>query len=227
MILGIDTSTDQASVALASDGVIVAELSWSVKNNHSRHLSRVIEYMTNLVEVQISAIDRLAVASGPGGFSGVRVAISVAKGIGLATGAPVVGISTLDVIGFQACHLSDSAIVFLEAGRGEVFVGQFAGDPRTFHRLADPQIMSLAEAARHAEEFQMVAGHAAVAVIRVPGDHPRPLEEPDAMRVRRAGFLAELGKRYFDAGGADQIDILEPMYLRKSAAEEKRANQGR
>lgn len=227
MILAIDTSTDQASVALAEGDVIRAEWSWTARGNHSRHLTRVIQELLALEEARINSVEAVIVAIGPGSFSGVRVGLSEAKGLAVARRMPLVGISTLDMIAYQASCCSQDVWAVLPAGRGQVYLAHYVGSPGDWRRDTEYTIATMTEAADRTARARFIAGSGAAPLaeeLRARGHEPTLA--PPAWRLRRAAFLAELGRRYLDAGGHDQVDLVEPLYLRRSAAEEKRAAMG-
>jgi tRNA threonylcarbamoyladenosine biosynthesis protein TsaB len=171
----------------------------------------------------VDSIQSIAVAAGPGSFSGLRVGISAAKGLSLALDVPLAGIGTLDLIAWQASPLADSVMAVLPAGRGQVYAARFAGTESEWRRVSGPEILSLDQAASTADDA-LLAGEAAALVATASRElDNEPRVAPAGWNVRRPGFLAELGRLHFRSGGPDQRDRLEPLYLRRSAAEEKRA----
>ncbi len=223
MILAIDTSTDQASVALLRAGIPCGEWSWTTRGNHSRHLTRVIRELLLLAGSSISSLEALVVARGPGSFNGIRVGVSEAKGIALALQVPLVGISTLDVIGFQSSRTARDVWAIVSAGRDQVRLGHYQGDGGGWERIGEYRTTSIAEAALLVGGADLLAGCGAEMVARELSRRGLEMRvEPAVWRMRRASFLAELGRRYLEAGGSDQLETLEPLYLRRSAAEEKR-----
>jgi tRNA threonylcarbamoyladenosine biosynthesis protein TsaB len=224
LILALDTSTEQASVAVAQGQRTLSEWSWVADRNHSRQLFTVIRHILDVVELQIVKVDALVVATGPGSFNGLRVGISAAKGLATARHVPLVGISTLDVIAFQAASADQVVWAVMPAGRGEVYLARYAGDGEKWRRTSDYLIMPVDEAASAVGAGGLVAGTGAALVCRSGGSHTSAgAPEHRAPSVRRAGYLAELGRRYLQAGGRDQLLTLEPLYLRRPSAEEKRA----
>jgi tRNA threonylcarbamoyladenosine biosynthesis protein TsaB len=223
VILALDTSNEQASVALAGGGRLQAETSWLAGRNHSRQLTAVIRDLLRLAALAPGQLTAVCVAIGPGSFSGVRVGISEGKGLALGLGIPLIGVSTLDVIGLQASFQAGKVAVAMQAGRGLVYLAAYEGRGEHWRRTSEYRLASMDEAALRAGEANLLAGDAAEVVARKLLETGRMVDvEPPPWRMRRAGFLAELGKRYLDADGRDQLHELEPLYLRRSAAEEKR-----
>lgn len=217
MILAIDTSTRQAGIGLQEGEKIRGELVWMAEGSHAETLSDALRSLLPLSVATLDSISAIVVAAGPGSFSGIRVGISEGKGLAMALEVPLVGISTLDASAFQAADAAPRVWAVLPAGRGQVFAAAYEGGTAHFHRASEYRLLSLPEAEKIVDG--LVTGEAADQLAP-------PVEQasiqPVQWRLRRPGFLAELGKRYLDAGGTDQRDTLEPLYLRRSAAEEKR-----
>lgn len=239
MILAIDTSTEQASIALLEGETVRSEWSWTARRNHSRQLTPAIETVLDMEEVHLAQLTAIVVASGPGSFSGVRVGISHGKGLAMALAIPLVGISTLDAIAFQASISGGHVWAAIPAGRGQLYLAHYAGNPDSWTRLSEYLLVSTEEAASLLSSSHSLAGPGAELLSRTSPQareadatskasedlraQGTKLTAPLWLALRRAGFLAELGRRYLASGGNDQLDSLEPLYLRQSAAEEKRA----
>lgn len=223
MILAIDTSTDEAGVALLDGGSLRAECNWLARDNHSRQLTRVMRMMLDIQETPVSTISAVAVAVGPGSFNGLRVGVSAAKGIVTALRVPLIGVSTLDIIGFQASVQGATVWALIPAGRGEMFRAAYDGVGETWRRISPYGRLAVAQAAAEWSEDILLAGPAARLLVDQLGREGRTasLQEP-AKRMRRAGYLAELGRRGLAAGEAGSVGEVQPMYLRRSSAEEKR-----
>ncbi len=219
IILAVDTSTDEASVALAHDTDILAECSWRARGNHSQHLEPVIQRLLALASLDPDGLSAVVAAIGPGSFSGIRVGLSHAMGLAMALSVPLVGVSTLDSIGFQASSGSPSTWALIDAGRGQLFAAHYTGQHALWTRDSDYLVLTPDALQAMVTDRDVLAG---------PGvDRFREMSErftPDPWTLRRAGFLAELGRRYLVAGGGDQLHTVQPIYLRRSAAEEKRAS---
>ena len=102
MLLAIDTATRYASIALYDDAGIVAEQSWRSENNHSVEVMPAIERLLSLQQLSPEDLTALAVAQGPGSFTGLRIGMSIAKGFCLALDIPIIAIPTLDSVVYAA-----------------------------------------------------------------------------------------------------------------------------
>lgn len=224
MILAIDTSTEEASVALMRDAELVYECTWLAQRNHSRHLTPAIRHLFALSEQSIRALSGVVVAIGPGSFSGLRVGISEAKGIAMARGVPLAGVNTLELIAFQAAEKVDDLWVVMSAGRGEYAAACFRSDGKGATPVTERFLFSGSESSTRIPEGALLGGPAALALAaELSQNNVSVRVRPAIFDKRRAGFLAELGRQYFSSGGENQLFQLEPVYLRRSAAEERRS----
>ena len=150
-VLAIDCALDACSAAVldGNPGIIVASETRVMVRGHAEALMPLIARVMDRAEIEFSGLDRIAVTVGPGSFTGLRVGISAARGIGLAAAKPVVGLTTL--AGFAAPHIAedDSATVVaaIDARHDQVYLQVFGAGGRT---LLSPRIAALREAVRAA-----------------------------------------------------------------------------
>ena len=142
MLLAIDTSTRFAGVALADGDRVVATRSWYSSVNHTAELMPAVVQLLKSHAVAVKDLEGVAVALGPGGFSALRVGISVGKGLAAAGGIPILGVGSLDVEAFPFSDCGLPVCVFLEAGRGEVASALFRPDGQ---RARDDRVTPPAE----------------------------------------------------------------------------------
>jgi tRNA threonylcarbamoyladenosine biosynthesis protein TsaB len=208
-IAAIDTSTDLGSVALYEDGTRVLEDSVLVRNLHGESLLPLISRAFDRVAWKANDVARWGVGIGPGSFTGVRIAVATAKGIAIATGANLVGVSSLDALADGID--SEILVSVIAAGKGEVFVQA----RQSGRLLVAPTHLPLAEVAACvgnavAGMQAVIAGEAARAIDwsvldtapvlawQAPHDHPR------------ASAVARIAMRL----PPDDADALEPFYVR-------------
>jgi tRNA threonylcarbamoyl adenosine modification protein YeaZ len=224
VILAIDTSTDQASVSLSRDNHPVSEISWQAAGNHSRHIFPVITHLMSVSGVDAKDFSAIAAAIGPGSFNGIRVGLSFAKGVALALRVPLVGIGTLDIIAYQAAGARKPVWATVPAGREEVCCARFQLIGAGLERQTAYLRLDAGDAADLVRPGDVICGPGRT----ILADASRHLLQdvclyPAVRDLKRASFLAELARQYLDAGGETQIDDVEPLYLRRPAAEERRA----
>ena len=124
-ILAFDTATESCSVALTEDSRLLSEITLVNTKTHSRQLTRLIREVCQLAETDLNEIDGCAVTRGPGSFTGLRIGVSTALGLAQATGRPIVGVSTLQVLAVQAAAPSQMVCPMIDARRGEVYFATY------------------------------------------------------------------------------------------------------
>ncbi|MBE3559831.1 MAG: tRNA (adenosine(37)-N6)-threonylcarbamoyltransferase complex dimerization subunit type 1 TsaB [Ktedonobacteraceae bacterium] len=121
LLLALDTSTNQSSVALCSEDLVYGEQTWYSANNHSVELLCNIQRLLEACNMTMQQLDALAVATGPGSFNGVRVALAAAKSFAFVLHKPLVGISTLECVASGQQMWRGPVCALLEAGRSELY----------------------------------------------------------------------------------------------------------
>src|SRR5260370_14172629 len=119
MMLALDTSTSLASIALVRDQTLVAELSWDVGRGHSGELLPRLRWLLQTHGRAWREVSAVGVATGPGSFNGLRVAVTTAKMLALSLGVPVFGVPTPDVIAWGAADAAGPVWATIDAGRGQ------------------------------------------------------------------------------------------------------------
>jgi len=128
-VLAFDTSSSSCSAALIAGGVLAGEDTRSGPGNYSALLLRMIDRLLHDAGLGIDELDCIAVAQGPGSFTGLRVGISTAQGLGFALDKPLVGVSTLEIIAAQNMPFTGQVCPMLDARRGQVYSGLFEQGP--------------------------------------------------------------------------------------------------
>ena len=212
MLLAIDTSTRNAGVALAREGQVISSRSWRSAVNHTSELMPAAAQLLQTGGLTAHDLDGIAVALGPGGFSALRVGMSVAKGLALATGKPLVGIGTLDAEAQPYLQSGLPVCSLLDAGRSEVSSGCFDTDGQ---RIREDRICPPSELLDELAGPMLFCGEGAppqAPLIRERmGDNAILAGHSPASRL---WALAQLGQQRLDAGEADDVATLQPYYLR-------------
>jgi tRNA threonylcarbamoyladenosine biosynthesis protein TsaB len=218
MLVAIDTSTDYASLALHDGFQVQAEHTWRSPRRHTVELMpRLIAAMEQL-ELSASHLSGVAVARGPGSFTGLRVGLAVAKGIALSQGLPILGVSTLDVVAAAQGRSRQTLYAVLQAGRGRFSVSAYRFRSGEWRTRDEPRLATWDSLVKEIKSPTLICGE-----IDPPGaDALAALGElvtilPAASRLRRAGFLAELAWRRLNAGESDDPATLVPLYLQYPA----------
>jgi tRNA threonylcarbamoyladenosine biosynthesis protein TsaB len=210
LLLALDTSTSVASVALFDGQRVLSETTWLAGREHSTRV--LVEVQDALVRVGRTTenLTGLVVARGPGSFTGVRVALSVAKGMAAGLAVPLWGVSSLDVLA-DAAGLTDLPVrAVLEAGRGRFATGLYING----HPTDEPRLATLDEL------DQLVAQAPALVIGELPQAARTRLEQNGCARLatpaaclRRGGFLAELGWAQANAGDPGDPQAVDALYV--------------
>lgn len=222
MELAIDTSTEIASIALSHHGEVEAEMTWPSGQNHSVELVPNILHLLQQAKKSLNQIDAIIVAKGPGSFNGLRVGVGTAKGLAFASGIPLVGIGTLEVIAFQHAPIGLPICPLQDAARSELATALYQLQEGEWRQLTAEHITTVDELWPKIADRTLFCG-------RIPLHVAQELHERLGERalilastLRRAGYLAELGWRRLDKGEIDHPTTLQPLYLRRPAVTTKR-----
>ncbi|NJD68565.1 MAG: tRNA (adenosine(37)-N6)-threonylcarbamoyltransferase complex dimerization subunit type 1 TsaB [Candidatus Methylomirabilota bacterium] len=224
LVMGIETSTMQGGVALVSAAGVICEYTLNVKATHSERLLPLIDRALQDAGVGLGQVEGLAVAVGPGSFTGLRIGLSTVKGLAIAGGQPLVGVSTLEAMAWTLPFCTYQICPILDARKGEIYFARFRHQGDRLIRLTD-------DAATASDSVWSGIGEPTVFVgdgLAVYADLLRArlkelaLFPPLAGRGGRAAAVAELGRRRLLDGHRDDPAGLIPQYLRPSEAELKR-----
>jgi len=216
VLLAIDTSTKYGGAALRGAGRTVASRTWRSAHNHTGELVPAVQELLDSAGVPAREVESIAVALGPGGFSTLRVGLAAAKGFALATGVPIVGIRTLEMEAYPHAERGLSVCPLLPAGRGQVAWALFRkvaggwrqladerlGQPRELVEAITGRVLFCGEAAPELAGF--LAGRLGARAEVVADYTPEP-------RLEALGILGELR---LGRGEADDVESLQPFYLR-------------
>ncbi len=223
MLLAIDTSTRQASIALYDDQVhtgrgrqLLAEQSWFSANRHTEELMPAISALLTLSGVAARDLTTVAVAIGPGSFTGLRVGLAAAKGLALAQDLKLVGVPTLDVTAYPHQSQPIPVVAVAQAGRGRIYWAPFAHGPGGWGPQEPYALSTVIEMANTVVRTMAFAGELSETdqetLTRLAGKQ-RVILLPPGLGLRRAGCLAELAAKRLELGQADDAATLSPIYL--------------
>ena len=124
-ILGIESASLVASVAVVTDGLVTAEYTVDFKKTHSQTLLPMIDEVTRMLELDLHEVDAIAVSGGPGSYTGLRIGSATAKGLGLALEKPLVHVPTMDAMAYNLYGTSALICPIMDARRGQVYTGLY------------------------------------------------------------------------------------------------------
>jgi len=209
LLLAIDTSTSIASVAVFDGERVLSETTWLAGREHSTRVLLEAELALERIGRRPEQLTGLVVARGPGSFTGVRVALSVAKGIAAGFGLPAWGIGSLDALALAAAPCTLPVRAAIEAGRGRYATALY----RDEHVVEPPRLATLDELRELIIEPTLVIGEIGRPARDRLGERPHICMAPIAASPRRAGFLAELGWRAALRGDPGDARLLDAVYL--------------
>jgi len=223
-LLAVDTATESCGVAVISDGRIQAELSLNHGETHTRHILVAIDEALSLAGAALTEIDAFGVTRGPGSFTGLRIGISTMKGMAFATGKPIIGVSSLEVLAYQAQGDSRLVCPMIDARRNEIYWRIYRREVDTLSPQTSEHVGSVDQLAGQVDETCMFIGNIA------PRYSSRLLQlvkptcqwAPAGENAIRPAVLAQLAWQRFLSGRVDDVKTFVPVYIRKSDAERKR-----
>ena len=225
-ILGIESSSLVASVAIVEDETTMAEYTVNFKKTHSQTLLPMIDEMVQLLEIDLSTVDAIAVSGGPGSFTGLRIGSATAKGLGLALHKPLIHVPTLDATAYNLYGTEALICPIMDARRNQVYTGiyRFRESFEIVHGQDAMDIDELIGILNSMGEPVIFLGDGVpVFISRIEETLTvRALFAPAHVNRQRASAVAALGAVYFKEGKIETAMEHKPDYLRKSQAERER-----
>lgn len=226
-VLGVDSSGMVASVAIVNDDILVAEYSVNYKKTHSETLLPMLDEVVRMTEQNIEDIDAIAIAAGPGSFTGLRIGAATVKGLGLALDKPIVSVPTCHALAYNLWGISGFVCPIMDARRNQVYTGIYKyenGIQQVIHDQDAMDILDLVSILNEKGEKVTFLGdgvpvYKQTIIENIKVDYSFA---PAHMNRQRAGAVASLGAYYFCQGIYENADDHKPIYLRKSQAERER-----
>ena len=224
-ILGIDTSTMAANVAVLEDDKLICEYTINTKKTHSQKLMPMIENMLKLSDLEIKDIDAIAICVGPGSFTGLRIGMATAKAMAHVNNIPLVGVNSLEILGTHMDLCNRKICSILDAQRNQVYMNKYILEDNKIKELEEISIKpidELLEELSSNDEQWVLVGEAVykykekievISNITIPSP---------ANNITKASSLCLVGrdKMLANEDVYNCYDI-NPMYIRKSQAEEQ------
>ncbi|MCH8814969.1 MAG: tRNA (adenosine(37)-N6)-threonylcarbamoyltransferase complex dimerization subunit type 1 TsaB [Chloroflexi bacterium] len=216
MELSIDTASEMASIAVSSHGRLVAEIAWQCRRNHSVELLPTIDQLLARAHCDKSDLTAVFVCTGPGGYTGLRVGMSVAKGLAFASKLRVAGVGRLELDAYPHAAFPGPIVAIHRAGRGELAWALYGGDP--WRELLAPRLSKPEELPAHLEGASLIVGEIDDELTAAVADAgSNVVYARGVASVRRAGALAEIGFDRLSRGEDDELALVKPVYLRPPA----------
>ncbi len=236
-IIAIDSSGLVASVAVVEDDILIAEYNVQYKKTHSQTLLPMLDELKKMVDLDLKTVDAIALAKGPGSFTGLRIGSATAKGLGFALEIPLIEIPTLD--GMACCLYGTDKLIcpIMDARRNQVYTGIYEfkktqKEPSAYEltRLLPQCAVSIEEIAERCNAYDReviflgdgvpVFAKRLAELMHVPYGFA-----PAHMNRQRAAAFAFLAIQYFKEGNYVAAKDHAPEYLRLSQAEREKAEK--
>jgi len=215
MILAIDTATEFAGLALYNADTVWAEEIWYTARNHTVEVMPRLKRMLTKASLTVAELEGLAVAIGPGSYTGVRIAVALAKGLALPHNLPVMGVPTLAVTAYPHQRQTLPVITLAQAGRKRLLAATYGWVDQRWGQITSPTLTTLPELAALITQSSLVAGELKAdeaAYLINQTDKKAQIVKP-IDRVRRPAILAEIGAAMLAEGLPDDLDSLIPVYV--------------
>ncbi|MDO4679367.1 MAG: tRNA (adenosine(37)-N6)-threonylcarbamoyltransferase complex dimerization subunit type 1 TsaB [Blautia sp.] len=229
-ILGLDSSGIVASVAIVEDDTLLAEYTVNYKKTHSQTLLPMLDELVKMTELDMETIDAIAVAAGPGSFTGLRIGSATAKGLGLALKKPLIAVPTVDALAFNLYDAGGLICPIMDARRNQVYTGIYKFENHELVTVREQWADAVTELVRILNEMGQPVTFLGDGVpvfrelleqeLKVPYSFA-----PAHVNKQRAAAVAALGMKYYKEGEIQTAAFHSPQYLRVSQAERERAQR--
>lgn len=226
-IIGLDSSGLTASVAIAEDDRVVAEYSVNYKKTHSQTLVPMLDEISKMTELDLKTVDAIAIAKGPGSFTGLRIGSATAKGLGLALDIPIVEIPTTDGMAYNFFGTDRLVCPIMDARREQVYTGLYEFVNDELNVLLPATAEPIEDTVKRVNEMKrpviFLGDGVAVFKERIKELITVPVTFASANKcMQSAASVATLGMKYFAEGKYVSAAEHVPDYLRLSQAERER-----
>ena len=236
-VLGIESSSLVASVALVTDDILTAEYTVNFKKTHSQTLLPMLDEIVKMLGLDLETIDAIAAAGGPGSFTGLRIGAATAKGLGLALKKPLIPVPTVDALAYNLYDTTGVICPMMDARRQQVYTGiyHFAGGTE-FEELVAQEAGPVEDIIKKCNELGQKLGKPVIFLGDGVPVYKDIIEElcnvehsyaPAHLSRQRAGAVAIRAMKLYEEGKAEPASDHAPIYLRKSQAERELEAKGK
>lgn len=214
MLFAIDTSTRSVGIALHDGSQVISEWLWKSQDYHTVELAPAIADVLARTGIKPADLGALAVAIGPGSFTGLRIGLAVAKGLAYANHLPLIGVPSLDILAAGQPMRNERMAAVLQAGRGRIAVGWYRAGTRSWLPDGDIEVLTPEILNARIQRPTYVCGELTAEAQRILARKRKNVRlASPAQSVRRPAYLAEIGWRRWQANQLDDPATLAPIYL--------------
>ena len=217
MLLAIDTSTRVVGVALYDGVQVISEVVWISQDYHTVELAPAVDLTLSKSDINVSDIKAIAIATGPGSYTGLRIGLAFGKGLSLVGQKSIVGIPTFDILAAAQPVVGKQMVTVLRAGRGRLAVGWYRPNGDQWESVDKTEVITPQELSAQITRPTLVCGELTADERRLLGRKRKKvvLASP-ARSIRRPSFLAELGWERWISDLVDDPVTLSPIYLHQN-----------
>jgi tRNA threonylcarbamoyladenosine biosynthesis protein TsaB len=214
ILLAIDTSTRSVGLALFNGSQILAEAIWESRDFHTVELAPAVVAMLTRAQLNASDLGAIAVAIGPGSFTGLRIGLALAKGLAIALHIPLVGVPTLDILAAAQAPGDLPLVAVLRAGRGRLAIARYENEQGYWKLAAKIEVWTSQELSERLTSPLLICGELNAAERRMIAEKDTAIRVVSpAQSLRRPACLAEIGWQRWQNGQVDDASALSPIYL--------------
>lgn len=226
-ILAIDSSGLVASVAVVEDDNLLGEFTINYKKTHSQTLLPMLDELVKMIELELHTVDAIAVALGPGSFTGLRIGSATVKGLALALDKQIIQIPTVDALAYNLCGHKDLVCPLMDARRNQTYTGLYQFEGNRMEVLKEQCAVDIGEIVAEINTIgkPVVFLGDGVPVFRKYMEENLQVSytfAPAHINKQRAGAMAVLAEQYYTEGKLVAAADHKPDYLRLSQAERER-----
>lgn len=230
-ILALDSSGMVASVAIVEEEQMIAEYTINYKKTHSQTLLPMLNEIVEMTQIDVSSIDAIAISSGPGSFTGLRIGSTTAKGLGFAWRKPLISVPTIDALAYNLYGNNQLICPIMDARRNQVYSGIYEFIQGKLCSVKEQRAIAIEQLIDELNKYgreTIFIGDGIPPYMEIIKEHLRiPFSFAPAHLCRqRAGAVGRLGIEYWKAGKFQLAEEHKPEYLRLSQAERERLEKG-
>jgi len=221
-ILSIDSATECASCAVIDENKLLGEISLNHKKQHSVILMPMVDNLLKSLELTIKDIDGFVVSKGPGSFTGLRIGMSMIKGLSQGTNKPFVSVSSLDALAYNMAYTGGIICPILDALRDNVYTALYSFKNDNLIKLTDYMALHIDELIEMLKQYDCSVTFLGDAANKFKGKLQKSFDKthfaPNNLNLVKASSLGEVGLSLLNSGIKDELFSTAPIYIRKPQA---------
>ena len=220
-VIGIETSGSIGSVAVCNDDTIVGKKTFGKQLNHGKEIVSSLKAIFDEIKWEPNDVDLIAVSIGPGSYTGLRIGITCAKTLAYGLGKPLIDVPTLDALAENVRDDVKNLCPVIDARRNKVYACIYTRNDTERNRITDFLIISPEKLLDILPEPVLLFGNGVAPYKDIFAQKKAIIANDDGLGIADAVTVARLGLKRYEQGKRCEINLLAPLYLRRSEAEER------